>query len=154
MLKAFIENQMQGENVHEQLDDPWQSADIIKKHVTEGVVMARKCRLPKAVRAFIPEHQGTMAVAYFYHQAQEAVANDPQREAVDEADFRYVGPIPQSRETGIVMLADSCEAALRSLKDTTPDIAKQTVNKIFKARWQDNQLVDSQLTRRKSEHLS
>ena len=145
--QAFIENQMQGTNIHEQLDDPWKSADIIIKHVTEGLVMARKCRLPKAVRAFIPEHQGTMAVAYFYHQAQEAIASDPKREAVDEADFRYAGPIPQSRETGIVMLADSCEAALRSLKDATPDMAKQTVNKIFKARWQDEQLVDSQLTR-------
>ncbi|PZD73151.1 Cyclic-di-AMP phosphodiesterase PgpH [Acaryochloris thomasi RCC1774] len=145
--QAFIENQMQGKNLHEQLNDPWQSADIIIKHVTEGLVMARRCRLPKAVRAFIPEHQGTMAVAYFHHQAQEIVANDPEREAVNEADFRYAGPIPQSRETGIVMLADSCEAALRSLKDATPDTAKQTVNKIFKARWQDEQLVDSQLTR-------
>ncbi len=145
--QAFIENQRQEENLHEQLDDPWQSVDIIKKHVTEGLVMARKCRLPKAVQAFIPEHQGTMTVAYFYHQAQEIVANDPEREAINEADFRYIGPIPQSRETGIVMLADSCEAALRSLKDATPETAKQTVNKIFKARWQDNQLVDSQLTR-------
>jgi cyclic-di-AMP phosphodiesterase PgpH len=145
--QAFIENQMQGENIHEQLNDPWRSADIIIKHVTEGLAMARRCRLPKAVQAFIPEHQGTMAVAYFYHQAQEAAANDPERVAVNEADFRYAGPIPQSRETGIVMLADSCEAALRSLKDATPDTAKQTVNKIFKARWQDDQLVDSQLTR-------
>lgn len=145
--QAFIENQMQGVNIHEQLNDPWQSADIIIKHVTEGLVMARRCRLPKAVRAFIPEHQGTMTVAYFYHQAQEIAANDPERETVNEADFRYAGPIPQSRETGIVMLADSCEAALRSLKDATPDVAKQTVNKIFKARWQDEQLVASQLTR-------
>lgn len=144
--QAFIENQRHENNVHEELDDPWESADIIKKHVTEGLVMARKCRLPKAIRAFIPEHQGTMTIAYFYHQAQETAANDPER-TVEEADFRYAGPIPQSRETGIVMLADSCEAALRSLKDTTPEIAKQTVNKIFKARWQDNQLVDSQLTR-------
>jgi cyclic-di-AMP phosphodiesterase PgpH len=145
--QAFIENQIQGENIHEQLNDPWQSADIIIKHVTEGLAMARRCRLPKAVQAFIPEHQGTMAVAYFYHQAQEAAAKDPEQAVVNEADFRYAGPIPQSRETGIVMLADSCEAALRSLKDATPDTAKQTVNKIFKARWQDNQLVDSQLTR-------
>ncbi|MGB7417118.1 MAG: HDIG domain-containing metalloprotein [Thermosynechococcaceae cyanobacterium] len=145
--QAFIENQRHDDNLHEQLQDPWESAEIIRKHVTEGLVMARKCRLPKAVQAFIPEHQGTMAVSYFYHQAQEIVANDPEREAVKKEDFSYIGPIPQSRETGIVMLADSCEAALRSLKDATPEMAKQMVNKIFKARWKENQLVDSQLTR-------
>jgi cyclic-di-AMP phosphodiesterase PgpH len=145
--QAFIENQRHDDNLHEQLQDPWQSADIIRKHVTEGLVMARKCRLPKAVQAFIPEHQGTMAVSYFYHQAQDIVASDPERAAVNKADFCYVGPIPQSRETGIVMLADSCEAALRSLKDATPETATQMVNKIFKARWQEQQLVDSRLTR-------
>ena len=67
--------------------------------------------------------------------------------AVREADFRYDGPIPQSRETGIVMLADSCEAALRSLKDATYEEALNMVNRILRARWQDQQLVDSGLTR-------
>ncbi len=151
--QAFIENQRHDENLHEQLQDPWESANIIRKHVTEGLVMARKCRLPKAVQAFIPEHQGTMAVSYFYHQAQEIAANDPEREEVNKADFSYIGPIPQSRETGIVMLADSCEAALRSLKDATPETATQMVNKIFKARWKENQLVDSQLTREDLKNL-
>ena len=66
---------------------------------------------------------------------------------MNEKDFRYDGPIPQSRETGIVMLADSCEAALRSLKDATHEEALNMVNKILKARWQDNQLIDSGLTR-------
>ena len=64
-----------------------------------------------------------------------------------EEDFRYDGPIPQSRETGIVMLADACEAALRSLQDVTPETAVSMVKKILKARWQDNQLVDSGITR-------
>lgn len=143
----FIENQRDTTNKHDLLNDPWQSAEIIKKHVSEGLVMARKCRLPAAVQAFIPEHQGTMVIAFFHHQAQQQAAANPDLDPVQESDFRYPGPIPQSRETGIVMLADSCEAALRSLKDATPDLALKTINKIFKARWQDDQLVDSQLTR-------
>jgi len=140
--QSFIENQMGGPNKHDLINDPWKSAEIIKKHVTEGLVLARKCRLPKAVQAFIPEHQGTLTIAYFYHQAQKSLG-----EPVQEADFRYAGPVPQSRETGIVMLADACEASLRSLKDVSPEIALSTIKKIFKARWQDQQLVDSGLTR-------
>jgi putative nucleotidyltransferase with HDIG domain len=143
---GFIENQMGGPNKHDLIDDPWKSAAIIKKHVTEGQVMARRCRLPRAVRAFIPEHQGTMLITYFYYQAQQRAKENPTL-VVNEADFRYDGPIPQSRETGIVMLADSCEAALRSLKDATPQEALSTVNKIMRHRWQDNQLVDSGLSR-------
>ncbi|MEO0406367.1 MAG: HDIG domain-containing metalloprotein [Cyanobacteria bacterium P01_A01_bin.135] len=143
--EGFIENQM-GTNKHDAIDDPWQSAAIIKKHVSEGLVMARKCRLPGAIQAFIPEHQGTMLITYFYYQAKERAKADPTIQ-VDEADFRYAGPIPQSRETGIVMLADSCEAALRSLKDATPEEALAMVNRILRARWQDDQLVESGLSR-------
>lgn len=145
--QGFIENQMGGPNKHDLLNDPWKSAEIIKKHVSEGTVMARRHQLPKAVRAFIPEHQGTMLISYFYHQAQQLAAQDPERYQVNEADFRYDGPRPQSRETGIVMLADSCEAALRSLKDATPDEALTMVRKIIRARIQDEQLVDSGLSR-------
>jgi hypothetical protein len=143
---GFIENQMGGPNKHDAIDDPWKSAAIIKKHVTEGLVMARKYRLPKAVQAFIPEHQGTMFIAYFYHQAQQRAKANPGL-LVKDSDFRYDGPIPQSRETGIVMLADSCEAALRSLKDATVEEALAMVNRILRARWQDQQLVDCGLTR-------
>jgi putative nucleotidyltransferase with HDIG domain len=147
---GFIENQMGGPNKHDELNDPWLSASIIKKHVTEGQVMARKCRLPKALQAFIPEHQGTMQISYFYHQAKEMAVKDPTI-TIKEEDFRYDGPIPQSPETGIVMLADSCEAALRSLTDATPDEALAMVNRILRARWKDNQLIDSGLTR---EHMN
>lgn len=147
---GFIENQMGGPNKHDELNDPWLSATIIKKHVTQGIVMARKCRLPKAIQDFIPEHQGTMLISYFYHQAKEMAAADPTI-TLKEADFRYDGPIPQSPETGIVMLADSCEAALRSLTDATPDEALAMVNRILRARWKDNQLAESGLTR---EHMS
>jgi putative nucleotidyltransferase with HDIG domain len=143
---GFIENQMGGPNKHDEINDPWISAEIIKKHVAEGLVMARKHQLPKAIRDFIPEHQGTLLISYFYFQAKQK-ADQEGGSPVNEADFRYDGPVPQSRETGLVMLADACEAALRSLKDVTPETALGMINKILKARWQDNQLVDSGLTR-------
>ncbi|MDV3347716.1 HDIG domain-containing protein [Leptothoe sp. LEGE 181152] len=145
---GFIENQMGGPNKHDLIDDPWVSADIIKKHVTKGLVMARKHRLPKAIQAFIPEHQGAMLISYFYYQAQEIAKENPEME-IREEDFRYDGPIPQSPETGIVMLADSCEAALRSLnKEACAEEAYAMVNKILRARWKDKQLIDSCLTRK------
>jgi len=161
---GFIENQMGGPNKHDSINDPWKSAEIIKRHVSEGIVMAKKARLPKAIQAFIPEHQGTMCISYFYHQAMQEVHSleddeelhgEGQRvltrvrspRPVCDLDFRYAGPIPQSKETGIVMLADSCEAALRSLKDATYEEALAMVNRILRARWQDNQLVESGLTR-------
>ncbi|AFZ46507.1 7TM receptor with intracellular metal dependent phosphohydrolase [Cyanobacterium stanieri PCC 7202] len=138
---GFIENQMGGKNKHDQINDPWESADIIKKHVSEGLAMAKRHGLPQAIRNFIPEHQGTLLISYFYYQAQNQAEEDPAIE-IEEHNFRYDGPIPQSRETGIVMLADGCEAALRSLKDATPEQAMAMVNKIFKARWRDHQLDD------------
>lgn len=138
---GFIENQMGGKNKHDQIDDPWKSADIIKKHVSEGIAMAKRHGLPQAIRNFIPEHQGTLLISYFYYQAKTQTEEHPEIE-IDERNFRYDGPIPQSRETGIVMLADGCEAALRSLKDATPEQAMAMVNKIFKARWRDHQLDD------------
>jgi putative nucleotidyltransferase with HDIG domain len=151
---GFIENQMGGPNKHDtEINDPWKSAKIIKKHVSEGLAMARKHSLPTAIQAFIPEHQGTMLIAYFYHQAQQMAKEDPNL-TVNEADFRYDGPIPQSRETAIVMLADSCEAALRSLKDRSPEQALAMVNNILRARWQDDQLLDSGLTREEMSQIA
>ncbi|MDZ8068884.1 MAG: HD family phosphohydrolase [Nostoc sp. DedQUE08] len=164
---GFIENQMGGPNKHDtEIKDPWKSAEIIKKHVSEGLVMARKHLLPTAIQAFIPEHQGTMLIAYFHHQAQQMAQSDPSL-TVDDADFRYDGPIPQSRETGIVMLADSCEAALRSLqasaksggekrsvKDVSTEQALAMLNNILRAKWQDNQLVDSGLKREEMSQIA
>ncbi|WP_414622347.1 HD family phosphohydrolase [Calothrix sp. CCY 0018] len=151
---GFIENQMGGPNKHDtEINDPWISADIIKKHVSAGLAMARKHSLPTAIQAFIPEHQGTMQIAYFYHQAQQIAKDDPTLQIKDE-DFRYDGPAPQSRETGIVMLADSCEAALRSLRDATPEKALNMVNNILRARWKDNQLLDSGLTRQEMSKIA
>ncbi len=93
------------------------------------------------LQAFIPEHQGTIAIMYFYCQAQK------RSDHVVESEFRYVGPIPQSRETGLVMLADACEAALRSLgTDTNFEEGKNLLMRIFEARWNDGQLKDCSLT--------
>ena len=139
---GFIENQMGCRNKHEEINDPYESAKIIKKHVSEGLVMARRCGLPKAIQDFIPEHQGTLLISYFYFQAQKEGKGE-----VSEATFRYDGPTPQSKETGIVMLADGCEAALRSLNDVSPEKALSMVNKIIRSRWQDGQLKDTNLTR-------
>ncbi|WP_017295934.1 HD family phosphohydrolase [Geminocystis herdmanii] len=141
---GFIENQMGGPNKHDMINDPYESANIIKKHVSEGIVMAKKCGLPQAIIDFIPQHQGTLLISYFYYQAKtQAEGEGKNLQDIDETIFRYDGPIPQTRETAIVMLADGCEAALRSLKDATPDQAMAMVNKIFKARWRDHQLDDS-----------
>ncbi|PZU97648.1 MAG: metal-dependent phosphohydrolase [Pseudanabaena sp.] len=145
----FIENQMGQPNPHDVLNDPWESARIVKEHVSGGLKLAQKYHLPEMLQAFIPEHQGTIAIAYFYCQAQQ------RSDHVSESDFRYVGPIPQSRETGIVMLADACEAALRSLgTDTTLEAANTLLMRIFQARWDDGQLKDSSLTKADLEKIA
>ena len=137
----FIENQMGCSNPHDALDDPWRSAQIIKEHVTGGLKLAQQYRLPKQLQAFIPEHQGTIVISYFYHKARQQFPD------LEDHDFRYDGPIPQSRETGIVMLADACEAALRSLgQDADLGSAKEMVLRIFRARQDDGQLDACGLT--------
>lgn len=114
---------------------------LSKNTLARELLWQKKCGLPQAIRDFIPQHQGTLLISYFYFQAKNQKENNPEI-MINESDFRYDGPIPQSRETGIVMLADGCEAALRSLKNATPDQAMAMVNKIFKARWRDHQLDD------------
>jgi cyclic-di-AMP phosphodiesterase PgpH len=151
---AFIENQFGCPNKHTDLNDPWLSAHLIRQHVEQGLVMARKAGLPSAVQAFIPEHQGTMVIAYFYHQASQQAQQSTPPIAIEEQDFRYEGPTPQSRETGVVMLADSCEAALRAMKQKDPEVALKTVKQIFKTRWEDQQLVDASLSREDLETLA
>jgi putative nucleotidyltransferase with HDIG domain len=137
----FIENQMGQLNPHDTINDPWESAKIIKEHVSGGLKIAQKYHLPEMLQAFIPEHQGTITITYFYCQAQKRA------DCVIESEFRYAGPIPQSRETGIVMLADACEAALRSLgNETTLEAANELLMRIFQARWDDGQMRDSSLT--------
>lgn len=107
----FIENQLPGHNIHEQLD-PTTSASVIISHVQEGLELARKYRLPPAVQAFIPEHHGRLEATYQYQAALEAAASN--HRPVDAQDFTYPGPRPRSRETAILMLADGVEAKARA----------------------------------------
>jgi putative nucleotidyltransferase with HDIG domain len=138
----FIENQEEGTNPHDALDDPLGSAAILQAHVDEGLRLARRHHLPRPLADFIPEHQGTLKMGYFLHQARQRDA------AVQEARFRYRGPIPRSRETAILMLADGCEAALRSLPpDTTKADAQAMVRRLVEARLSDGQLAASGLSR-------
>ncbi len=138
----FIENQTDGVNPHDQLDDPFASADILQAHVDEGLKLARKYRLPKPIADFIPEHQGTLKMGYFLYQAKG------KDHSVEESRFRYKGPIPRCRETGILMLADGCEAALRALNPKSSDSeARTTVRRIIESRQLDGQLKESSLTR-------
>ncbi len=138
----FIENQEDGINPHEQIKDPFRSAEVLQAHVDEGLKLAKRYRLPSAIADFIPEHQGTLKMGYFLHQARE---KDP---SISENKFRYKGPTPQSKETAILMLADGCEAALRSLEASATDLeAFSTIRKIIQSRQRDGQLSQSNLTR-------
>ena len=140
----FTENQAEGVNPHDRLD-PHTSADVIITHVKDGLELARRYRLPRRVRAFIPEHHGTNWVSFFYNKAVE-VAGDVS--LVDEGDFRHQGPKPQSRETALVMLADSCEAAVRSTRPTTADELAEVVNRVIDGRVDDGQLTECEMTLR------
>ena len=138
----FIENQQDGINPHEQLNDPYQSATILQAHVDEGLKLARRYRIPTPIADFIPEHQGTLKMGYFLHKAREKDKSAP------ENLFRYKGPTPRSKESGILMLADGCEAALRALDANSSDNeACKTVSKIVQSRQMDGQLKESSLTR-------
>ena len=138
----FIENQKDEPNPHDTLNDPFGSAAVLQAHVDEGLKLARRHRLPRPIADFIPEHQGTLKMGYFLHEAR---ARDPN---VDESLFRYRGPAPRSRETAVLMLADGCEAALRSLPpDTSDDQARDTVRRLVGARQRDGQLRKSSLSR-------
>jgi putative nucleotidyltransferase with HDIG domain len=113
----FIENQKGGENPHDKLS-PSMSALIIEAHVKDGIEMAKKARLPREIISFIPEHHGTSTMAFFYHKALADLSPN-QRKRIHKKDFMYPGPKPQRKETAIVMIADSVEAASRSLDEIT-----------------------------------
>ncbi|MGB7337751.1 MAG: HDIG domain-containing metalloprotein [Phototrophicaceae bacterium] len=140
----FTENQQDIGNPHDTLSDPYRSADIIIGHITEGDEMARQAGLPQRVRDFIREHHGTTQVFVFYQRALNAVNGD--KAAVDISDFTYPGPKPQSKETAILMLADSCEAAVRSVKPQTKQEIRQLVSNIIDGKRKDGQLDESGLT--------
>jgi hypothetical protein len=137
----YIENIQGAETPHDAMT-PQESADVIQQHVRGGAELARRARLPTRVQAFIPEHHGTRLVAYFYRKAAEA---DP---AVDPESFQYPGPRPQSRETAIVMLADSTEAVVRASTDRSPERINELVDEVIAERVAEGQLDESDLTLR------
>ncbi len=139
----FAENQRVGENPHDKLK-PHMSALIIKSHVKDGYDMARQHRLPIEIQDFIVQHHGTSLIAFFYHRAKEQ--EDPDISEVDEKDFRYPGPKPQSRETAICMLADSIEAASRAMSNPTPARLKGLVQTMVNKAFTDGQLDECDLT--------
>lgn len=143
----FVENQFGGANIHDRLE-PTVSAMAIKSHVSEGLQLADQYNLPKGVRAGIAEHHGTGRISFFYYQACER-AGDPSK--VNEEQFRYDGPKPQSRETGVLMLADGVEAAVRAVSAHGPLSEKRVaelVQKIIDQRLNEGQLAECDLTLR------
>ena len=139
----FVENQT-GRNPHDKLK-PQQSAKIIVSHVTYGIKLGKEMGLPQRIIDFIPQHHGTRTLHYFLKKAQ-AEARDEQE--IDENDFRYPGPKPQFKEAAIMMIADSCEAAARSLSEPTPENIRFIVTKIIDAILADDQLDECDLTLR------
>ncbi|GMU62400.1 MAG: hypothetical protein AMXMBFR34_41630 [Myxococcaceae bacterium] len=141
----FGENQ-KGENPHDTMAPPM-SAAIIKRHVSEGLDMARQYKLPQRVAAAIPEHHGTRLVGFFFHKAQkELEAKGEGREGLDDVPFRYPGPRPQSRETALVMIADACEAASRSMAEPSAEKLHALVQRMINLIFSEGQLDECDLT--------
>jgi hypothetical protein len=137
----YIENQMDGQNPHDRLD-PLASARMVSEHVRAGAKLTARYHIPARVRAFVPEHHGTRLVTYFYRKASVADPNiDPER-------FRYPGPRPQSKETAIVMLADSVEAVVRASKDRSHERIDELVDAVINERVTEGQLEECDLTLR------
>ncbi len=139
----FVENQM-GKNPHDKLK-PTQSAKIIISHVTYGTKLGKEMGLPQRIVDFIPQHHGTRTLHYFLKRAQAEAHSESD---VNESDFRYPGPKPQFKEAAIMMIADSCEAAARSLAEPNPENIRFIVTKIIDAIISDDQLDECDLTLR------
>jgi putative nucleotidyltransferase with HDIG domain len=138
----FAENIMDSSSPHEKLD-PYTSAQIIISHVKDGIDLAQKYHLPERIQDFIREHHGHSLVKYFYVQAQRQ-SDDP--DAMNEADFRYPGPNPRSKETSLLLLADTCEAAVRAVRPGSREEMAALVNRLIEERILSGELSDSELT--------
>jgi len=136
----FKENQM-SENPHDRIT-PNLSTLVITSHTKDGEQLAIKYKLPKAIRDIIVQHHGSTLVAYFYHKAKQAEKGAE----VKESNFRYEGPKPQSKEAAVVLLADSVEAAVRSLPDKTKGKIEGLIRKVIKDKLDDGQLDNCDLT--------
>ncbi|EKN42840.1 membrane protein containing HD superfamily hydrolase domain [Clostridium botulinum CFSAN001627] len=138
----FKENQIGRENPHDKIS-PNLSTLIITSHVKDGLELAKEYKIPKVIQDIIQQHHGTSLVKYFYITMKN---NSERPEDVNEEDFRYQGPIPKSKEAAIIMLADGVEAAVRSINEPTKGKIEEMVNKIIKARLDEGQLDDCDLT--------
>jgi len=134
----FVENQLNNQNVHENLT-PEESVSMIAQHVKEGIELAKENNLPQEIIDFIPMHHGQMTMSFFYERAKKLYGE----EKVNIDDFRYPGPKPNSKETAIIMLADGCESAVRSIDDPDSQKVENVIDSIFKSRIEDKQLEDS-----------
>ncbi|HQV68709.1 MAG TPA: HDIG domain-containing protein [Thermoflexales bacterium] len=143
----FIENQTENNNVHDQLD-PLTSSHVLHNHVSDGLEIARKHRLPTRIKDFIAEHHGTTVTKFPLVRARQAQGDD-----LDDAPFRYPGPRPRSRETAILMLADGCEAIVRARHPKEIEETDALVRKIIADRLADHQLDDCDLTLRDIETI-
>lgn len=141
----FVENQESRGNRHEKLS-PSMSALILTAHVKDGMEVAREQHLPRRIVDIIKQHHGTRLITFFFNKAKEK--EDPSVQTVDERDFRYFGPKPQSREAALIMLADAVEAASKVLTDPTPARIRGLVQKIINDVFIDGQLDESDLTLR------
>lgn len=137
--KFYVENQEGGVNPHNAIS-PFLSALIIAAHTKEGAELGKEYKIPKEIRDIMYEHQGTTLLAYFYNKAKQIDEN------VQEEDFRYPGPKPKTKESAIIMLADSIEAAVRSLDEKTPVTIEAMIRKIIAGKMDDGQLSDADLT--------
>ena len=135
----YVENQTDGRNLHNNIS-PFMSKMIILAHTKEGAEMGKKYKIPKEIRDIMFEHQGTTLLAYFYNKAKEIDPN------VQEEEFRYSGPRPQTKESAVILLADSIEAAVRSLDVKDPIKVEEMVRKIVNTKIADNQLSDANIT--------
>jgi putative nucleotidyltransferase with HDIG domain len=140
----FKENQMGNENPHDKINYNL-STLIVTSHVKDGLELAKEAKLPTVIMDAIEQHHGTSLVSYFYVTAKNNAENP---EEIRVEDFKYAGPIPMSKEVAIIMLADSVEAAVRSINDPTKGKIEEMVNKIIKGKLNDGQLDNCDLTLR------
>lgn len=138
---SFVENQLDNRNVHEKLN-PQKSAQLIIDHVKKGIELAKENNLPQDIIDFIPMHHGTMLVSFFYEKAKKEIGE----ENVKEEDFRYPGPKPNTKETALLMLADACESAIRSMTESDPKKIENIINNLIKQRLEDGQLDEAPIT--------
>ena len=142
----FIENQAGGINRHDDLV-PTMSTLVIIAHVKDGAEIAKTHRLPRRIIDLIEQHHGTTLVEYFYRRAEQQLEESGDEEAtVDEADFRYPGPKPQTPEGAVIMLADAVESASRALRDPAPARIENLVTEIAKKKFDDGQFDECPIT--------